>query len=123
MIKMNNKTLVIGASEKSSRYANRAIHALLEKQHDVTAVGKRKGHVSGVEIETKPPKDTDIHTVTLYINPILQKEYEDYLLQLKPERVIFNPGTENPELQKKLKAAGIEALEACTLILLAANQY
>jgi len=120
---MDYKTLVIGASEKRSRYANSAILALLEKQHDVKAVGKQKGHVSSVDIVTKPPKDSDIHTVTLYINPSLQKEYEDYLLQLKPKRVIFNPGTENPELQKKLKAAGIDALEACTLVLLATNKY
>lgn len=120
---MNTKTLVIGASEHAARYSNRAILALLQKGHQVLALGKQKGQVKGVDIKTEISTDIDVDTVTLYINPKHQEQYEDFLIQLKPKRVIFNPGTENPQLQKKLESKGIDTLNACTLVLLATNQY
>lgn len=120
---MKNRTLVIGASENPARYANRAIKALLQKNHDVLAVGKQKGKVEDVEIKTEISTTTEIDTVTLYINSQIQEHYEDFLIELHPRRVIFNPGTENSKLQNQLEEHGIETLSACTLVLLATNQY
>lgn len=120
---MKNKTLVIGASENPTRYSNRALKALSQKGHDIIAVGKQKGQVESIEINTDVSSTTDIDTVTLYINPQLQKHYENFLIDLNPRRVIFNPGTENTELQNRLEDHGIETLSACTLVLLATNQY
>lgn len=120
---INKITLVIGASEHPHRYSNKAIRALLQKQHQVMALGKQKGEVNGVEIVTELPTDIKIDTVTLYINPSVQKVYETFLIDLNPRRVIFNPGTENHTLQKQLEKSGIQTLNACTLVLLATNQY
>ena len=120
---MNKITLVIGASERQHRFSNKAIKALLQKQHQVMAIGKQSGEVNGVKIFTELPTDLEIDTVTLYINPSLQKIYERFLIELNPRRVIFNPGTENPILQKQLEEEGIETLNACTLVLLATNKY
>jgi hypothetical protein len=120
---MNKKTLVLGASLKPNRYSNYAIQRLVENKIDVVAFGLKKGVVSGVEIDTKLFNDESIHTVTLYLNPTRQKEYYDYVVALKPERVIFNPGTENPEFYKILKDNNIFFEIACTLVLLSTNQY
>ena len=119
----NKKTLVIGASENPTRYSHFAIHSLRKKGHDVVALAKRKGIVADVSIQTEFPADQFIHTVTLYVGPQRQQEYFDSLLKLKPERVIFNPGTENSELEEVLEDNGIEAVEACTLVLLGTDQY
>lgn len=117
------KTLVIGASTHEYRYSNKAIKLLRAYKHDVVAVGREKGAVSGVEIEHSMPDTNDIDTVTLYINPMHQQAYYDSLIALKPRRVIFNPGTENAELEELLEKNGIETEEACTLVLLNTGQY
>ena len=83
----------------------------------------RKGEVKGVKIETEQIAFKNIHTVTLYLNPSRQEPYYDYIIKLQPKRVIFNPGTENPEFYNRLKKAGIEVEVACTLVLLSTNQY
>ena len=119
----NKKTLVIGASEKTDRYANKALRKLLAYGHNVVAIGNRSGEVEGVKIVTDHEPFKDIDTVTLYLRPSNQKQYYDYILGLKPKRVIFNPGTENPELENMLAEKGIEPLEACTLVLLSAGQF
>lgn len=117
------KTLVIGASMNSDRYSNRAIKQLVKYQHPVVAIGLRKGEVQGISIQTDLPDIEELDSITLYLNPKNQEKYYNYILKLKPKRVIFNPGTENPELQKKLNEEGIEYEEACTLVLLSTNQY
>jgi len=117
------KTLVLGASLNSSRYSNLAINRLVNHDHAVEAVGLRKGEVAGVSISTEKKDFNNIDTVTLYLNPKRQEEYYDYIVSLKPKRVIFNPGTENPELYKILKENNIESEVACTLVLLGTNQY
>lgn len=119
----NKKTLVLGASENHKRYSYLAVKSLQSQGHDVIAVGKRKGNIDEVEILTEAPQINDIHTVTLYLNPQNQQAYYDYIVQLKPQRVIFNPGTENPELQRKVAMIGINTLEACTLVMLNSGQY
>ena len=120
---MKNKTLVIGASENPERYSNMAINRLLGAHHEVRAIANRAGKINEVVFDTKHTLYTDIDTVTLYVNPIIQKSYEDYILELKPRRVIFNPGTENPVFEKRLTENGIEPIEACTLVMLSIGQY
>lgn len=120
---MNKKTLVLGASTNPSRYSNLAINSLVKNNHPVVAVGLKEGIVAGVEILTGQPQDENIDTVTLYLNSKNQEQYYDYILNLKPKRVVFNPGTENAELHQLLQKNGIEAEVACTLVLLGTNQY
>jgi predicted CoA-binding protein len=120
---MSKKTLVIGASEDSTRYSYLAMNRLQSKGHEVVAVGKKEGNVNGIAIEKEHKAFKDIDTVTLYINPRIQKEYYDYILSLKPKRVIFNPGTENDELYNLLEQNDIKPQEACTLVMLGTGQY
>ncbi|MCF6347657.1 MAG: CoA-binding protein [Flavobacteriaceae bacterium] len=120
---MGKKTLVLGASLKPDRYSNFAIRRLVEKNHDIVAVGLREGEVGGVKIEIGKPYFKEVDTVTLYLNPKRQIAYYDYIISLKPKRVIFNPGTENMEFVQLLEKNSIEAEVACTLVLLSTNQY
>lgn len=117
------KTLVIGASENTDRYSNKAIKALVSHGHEVVAIGLRKGEVAGVPFDAVKQDFVNIDTVTLYVGPQNQPEYYQYIESLKPRRVIFNPGTENPEFISQLKASGIYPEIACTLVLLATGQY
>ncbi|WP_271393537.1 CoA-binding protein [Aequorivita sinensis] len=117
------KTLVLGASLKPNRYSNLAINRLVNHNHIVEAVGLKEGEVAGVNIVTEKKDFKNIDTVTLYLNPKRQEEYYNYIISLKPQRVIFNPGTENPEFYTLLKENNIEAEVACTLVLLGTNQY
>jgi predicted CoA-binding protein len=117
------KTLVIGASENPDRYSYKAIKALVSHQHEVVAIGLRVGEVAGVSFNSEKKAYENIDTVTLYVGPQNQSEYYSYIIGLKPKRVIFNPGTENPEFIAQLKAAGIYPEIACTLVLLATGQY
>uniref|UniRef100_UPI003216C252 CoA-binding protein n=1 Tax=uncultured Draconibacterium sp. TaxID=1573823 RepID=UPI003216C252 len=119
----NKKTLVIGASENPARYSNKAIRALRMHNHEVVALAKREGSVDDVAIKTEFPTDEKIDTVTLYVGPQRQPEYYTAISRLKPKRVIFNPGTENPELAELLQEKGIKAEEACTLVLLSIGAY
>ena len=120
---MNKKTLVLGASLKPNRYSNYAIQRLVASNVETVAFGLRKGTISGIDIDTELLSYKGIHTVTLYLNPKRQNPYYDYIISLKPERVIFNPGTENPEFFSILKENNINFEAACTLVLLATNQY
>ena len=117
------KTLVIGASENVQRYSNMAIRKLIHEHHEVKALGLRKGTVAGVDIDTEKVFYPDIHTVTLYIGPQNQPVYYDYIEELNPKRVIFNPGTENDAFKVRLQEKGIRVEEACTLVLLSTGQY
>ena len=117
------KTLVIGASDNPARYSYLAIKRLVSRNHPVLALGKRQGVVDGVIIEQEKKDWKDIDTVTLYLNPANQKQYYDYLISLKPRRIIFNPGSENEELDELAKKSGIKTQEACTLVLLSTGQY
>ena len=119
------KTLVLGASANPGRYSNIAIHRLRAAGHPVEAIGLRPAEVADVQVhrkdETALPEDID--TVTLYLNPTRQEEYKDMIMEVKPQRVIFNPGTENPAFERQLAEAGIQPLEACTLVMLSTQQY
>ena len=119
----NKKTLVLGASTKPDRYAFKAITMLTDKGHSVIAIGQNAGEVAGITIRTKNIPLKNIDTVTLYLNPIRQRDYYNYIIETKPKRVVFNPGTENPEFYQLLKSNNIAVEVACTLVLLATNQY
>lgn len=119
----NKKTLVLGASTKPEKYAYKAIAMLVEKGHSVLAIGQNTGEVSGIKIHTKTIPLKNIDTVTLYLNVARQRDYYNYIVETKPKRVIFNPGTENPELYQLLQLNDIKVEVACTLVLLATNQY
>jgi predicted CoA-binding protein len=122
MIK-NKKTLVLGATTKPERYAFKAVNMLVDKGHSVLALGQNAGEVAGVKIQTKAIPLKNIDTVTLYLNPMRQRDYYNYIVDTKPKRVIFNPGTENPEFYQLLKLNDIKVEVACTLVLLSTNQY
>lgn len=119
------KTIVLGASTNPARYAYIATQRLLDSKIEVIPVGIRKGSAAGIPIRNDLPIIEDVHTVTLYLNPQVQKDYYDYILSLKPQRVIFNPGTENTELygilRRELPETRIEV--ACTLVLLSIDNY
>ena len=120
---MSKKTLVLGASLKTERYSNIAINRLVNYNHETLVFGLRDSNVAGIFIDTELKNYKDIDTVTLYLNPKRQQQYYNYIIDLKPNRVIFNPGTENPEFYELLKAKNIEYEAACTLVLLGTNQY
>ena len=117
------KTLVFGASLKPHRYSNIAIQRLVANQIPTVAFGPRNGEVSGVQVTTNLDTIQEIDTISLYMNPERQKGYYNDIIALKPRRVIFNPGTENPEFYKLLEENGIEVDVACTLVLLGTGQY
>lgn len=119
----NKTTLVVGASEKPDRYSYKAIRALRAQGHEVIAFGLRPGQVADVPFQTTWDPTWRVDTVTLYINPQVQAAYQQDILALKPKRILFNPGTENPVFAAQLREAGIETEEACTLVLLSIQQY
>ncbi|CAL2075815.1 CoA-binding protein [Tenacibaculum sp. 190524A02b] len=120
---MKDTTLVLGASLKEERYSNKAIKRLVNKGYKVKAIGVREGEVSGIQIETEKEVVNSVDTVTMYLSAKHQPDYYNYILQLEPGRVIFNPGTENPELIALLKNNNIHVELACTLVLLTTEQY
>ena len=113
----------MGASDNPSRYSFLALNRLLQHGHPVVGIGRKKLNVQGIHVENEQVPFADVDTITLYLNPRHQEQYYDYILSLKPKRVIFNPGTENPELQSRLQKAGIPFIEACTLVMLSTGQY
>lgn len=117
------KTLVLGGSTNPGRYSNRAIRKLRSYGHPVVSIGNREGTVEDVFIETGTPEFEGIHTVTIYLGTGNQKQYHDYIIGLKPRRIIFNPGTENSELAALAGKENIEVVEYCTLILLDTNTF
>lgn len=123
MAKQHYRTLILGASAKPDRYANIAARRLLGQGYPIVQLALREGEAAGQPILAGQPELDDIHTVTLYLGPQHQPPYYDYLLGLRPKRVIFNPGTENTTLEALLTEAGIEWLHACTLTMLAIGEY
>ncbi|MBL8002332.1 MAG: CoA-binding protein [Flavobacteriales bacterium] len=121
---MNGRiTLVLGASPEPTRYAHIAVRRLLAAGHPVIAVGKRPGVIDGTVIQQELPPHVEVDTVTLYLNPQHQEDWMERLLALRPARIIFNPGAENPAFAAKARAMGIEVENACTLVMLATGQY
>ena len=120
---MNRKVIVLGASLNSNRYSYHAVTLLDEKEFDVVAIGKRDGFIGRVEVISELTMYPKIHTITLYLNAKNQQNHYNYIIDLKPKRVIFNPGSENAELEKLLITNNIFFENACTLVLLSTNQF
>jgi uncharacterized protein len=117
------KTVVIGVSENPARYAYKAVEMLRQYNYPVVAIGLKEGQIGDVEIHKDFVPMEDIDTVTLYVGPKHQPVYYDYIISLSPNRIIFNPGTENPELVSLAKKNNIESVQACTLVMLAVKNY
>ena len=120
---MSKKTIVLGASTNPSRYSHRVTNMLNANGYETIPIGIKKGEIGGIAIETDLQEHKEVDTITLYLNPERQKRYYDYIFSLKPKRIIFNPGTENPELIKLAKENGIEPIIACTLVMLSIGDY
>lgn len=130
---MNKLTLVIGASENTERYSNRVVRMLAQQNIPVVAIGMKEGEiypvgntsygVDGIKIQTGFPRIEDVDTITIYVAEKNQPHYYHYIVYLKPQRVIFNPGAENPDFERTLRDAGIEVLQACTLTMLTVRTY
>src|ERR687884_532255 len=123
MVLQKKKTMVLGASPNPMRYSYLAAVRLSSHKHPVVAIGKREGNIADIPVIKEHPQLDDVHTITLYLNANNQKQYYDYIMSLHPKRIIFNPGAENPELAKMAAAQGIQAIEACTLVMLSTGQY
>ena len=119
----SNTTMVLGASPNPERYSYMATVMLLEKGHAIYPYGIKKGMIQSLSIEQEWPIPGSINTLTLYLGPTAQVEYYDQIIALKPQRIIFNPGTENPVLAALAAENGVQTLEACTLVLLKTGQY
>jgi len=117
------KTVVLGASLNPARASNTAMKMLTERNIEAVPIGLKEGELYGEKILRGKPEIEDVHTVSLYMNPKRQEDFYDYILSLKPERIIFNPGTENPFFEEKAKAEGVETVEACTLVMLSTQQF
>jgi len=116
-------TLIIGASENPARYSNKAALALLRAGHEVLLLGRRKGVIAGIPIQVEWPHKADVHTITMYINKSHQPVWYEELLASGAKRIIFNPGAENQELVESAHAAGMETMNACTLVLLSTGAF
>ncbi|WP_143961496.1 CoA-binding protein [Litoribacter populi] len=119
------KTVILGATSNTSRYAFIAANMLDDYGMEYIPVGIKTGQVNGKEILDlrEKPEISDVDTVTLYIGARNLPEWHDYILSLKPKRIIFNPGTEDQELMKKAKNEGVETVFGCTLVMLRSDQY
>ncbi|MEO9481877.1 MAG: CoA-binding protein [Ekhidna sp.] len=122
---MKKKTAILGATTNPGRYAYFAAERLVSNKHEIVPIGIKKGEVFGKEILNirDRPSVTGIDTVTMYIGAQNQGEWEDYILALKPKRIIFNPGSENPSLAKKALEKEIDVQYACTLVMLGNGLY
>lgn len=116
-------TLVLGASPNEARYANMAVRKLRAHGIPVVAVGRHAGSIGDVIIQQTIPADVMIHTVTMYLSPQNQQEWERAVLDLAPDRIIFNPGAENPDFARTAAEEGVDVVEACTLVMLGTGQY
>jgi len=117
------KTVILGASDNPARYSYLALNRLKNQGHPIVAIGRKEAVVNGIPIQVGTPAETGVDTVTLYLNPAHQEMYYDYIVSLKPRRLIFNPGTENDELHSLAASNGIKTIEACTLVMLSTGQY
>ncbi len=113
---MNKKVIVLGASTKKERYSNKLINQLLSKGFHPIPIGRSKGYIGEVSIKTELPKENDFYAISIYLNPKNQEEYKDFILQANTEKIIFNPGSENPEFLKLLKENNKPVEEACSLV-------
>ena len=115
---------VLGASNRPERYSFKAVRLLREKGHTPFPVHPALSQVDGLQVWPSPKAIPEaVDTVTVYLSPRNQEPVMEELLNCGARRVIFNPGTENPDLADRLRARGKEVLHACTLVLLTTGQF
>ena len=120
----NETVVVLGASPKPERYSNQAVRALVEHGHRVIPVHPLLKKIAGVVVVPALSGVKDpVNTLTLYVGPERGKELLDDMINLGPDRVIMNPGTESDEIEEALNAKGIAVLRACTLVMLRTGQF
>jgi predicted CoA-binding protein len=117
------KTVVLGASPNPGRFSHQMVTSLVKNGREVVPLGQRKGTIAGRRILTGKPQIEDVHTICMYIGPRHQPPMYDYIFSLKPSRIIFNPGTFNPELAGLAREKGIETVAKCALIMMAQGTY
>lgn len=117
------KVMVLGASPNKQRFAHTCVKSLMRYGHEVIPIGVKKGEINGKEIIQGKPSVKNLHTVTLYLSQQNQEAYYDYILNQKPKRLIFNPGSENPNLKKLAEKKGVEVVESCTLVMLNTGNF
>ena len=120
---MSEVTIVLGASLNPDRTSNMAVRRLIKKGYEVIPVGIHHGNIDGVPMVQELPEIENVNTITIYLRGDKQSEYADQILRMKPRRLIFNPGAENPHFYMKARAAGIDAMNACTLVMLSIGSY
>ncbi len=122
---MKSETVaILGASDNPERYSHKAFILLRENGHRVIPVNPSGKIIEGIPAAQSPGDITEpVDTLTMYVSPGISSKLTDAILALKPRRIIFNPGTENPELQQKCAAQGMEVIEACTLVMLRTGQF
>jgi uncharacterized protein len=117
------KTLVLGASPNLERYSWKAVVSLKKHGHEVVAVGNKSGEIENIPIQIGMPAAENVATISLYLNAERQVEFYEYIFSLNPERVIFNPGTENTELIQLCREKNIEPIIGCTLVMLSIGTF
>lgn len=117
------KTLILGATPDPGRYAYLAANRLVRYGHPIVNIGLKTGEVAGVPIERPGKIHLDIDTITMYVGTRNQEGYYDYILGTNPKRIIFNPGTENYQLEALAEKQGIKCIEGCTLVMLSTGQF
>ena len=121
---MEKTTVLLGASPKPDRFAYKAVRSLQRRNIPVIALGRKDADLDGIKIRKGMPGDIGpVHTVTLYLNPKNQEEYYDYIISLQPSRIIFNPGTWNPDLAELARSHNIEVVRDCMLIMLNSSKF
>lgn len=116
-------TLVLGASPNPTRYSHLAVLRLIAAGQEVIAIGRRAGRIADVDIRTTLPQGISVDTVTLYLSPANQRMWYEAIIEMRPRRVIFNPGAENPGFAERLRSNGVDAFDACTLVMLSTGAY
>ncbi len=118
------RVVVVGASSNPARYSNRAVCLLMQHGHEVVPVSPAAQTIEGLTVHNALAEvDGPVDTITLYVSPKVSSELAAAIEHLKPLRVIFNPGAENPDLRDSLIKQGIYTKEACTLVLLNSQQF
>ncbi len=122
-----SEVVVLGASNRPDRYAFMCMTTLAEMGHKAIPVNPREsmvlGHYCYQNLKDLRKDHPAIDTLTIYVNPDISGKLEKDIIELKPKRVIFNPGSENHHLQKMLEKENIKCLEACTLVMLRTGQF
>jgi len=120
----DHAVVVLGASPKATRYSNMAVRQLQSRGYRVIPVHPTAESIGDLPVVHRLHDiDDEVHTLTLYLGPLHSKGQIDGIIALAPKRVIFNPGTESPQMSARLEAAGIECLHACTLVMLRSGLF